>query len=130
MQDNQVHQRVREALGRVETERNVRVLYACESGSRAWGFASRDSDYDVRFLYVHPRDWYLAVEERRDVIEPPITEDLDVNGWERRVRDAGVYARGSVRHPDHATIALHEWHRVWMNTENKTRQTANVAFLD
>jgi len=50
--------------------------------------------------------------------------------WERRVRDAGVYARGSVRHPDHATITLHEWHRVWMNTENQTRQMANVAFLD
>lgn len=51
-------------------------------------------------------------------------------GWQRRVRDAGVYARGTVRHPDHATITLHEWHRIWMNTENKTRQMANVAFLD
>jgi len=51
-------------------------------------------------------------------------------GWQRRVRDAGVYARGTVRHRDHATITLHEWHRVWMNTENKTRQMANVAFLD
>ena len=50
----------------------MRVLYACESGSRAWGFASRDSDYDVRFLYVHARDWYLSVEDRRDVIEAPI----------------------------------------------------------
>jgi len=84
MQDNQVHQRVRDALARVEAERNVRVLYACESGSRAWGFASRDSDYDVRFLYVHPRDWYLSVDERRDVIELPIAEDLDVSGWELR----------------------------------------------
>lgn len=51
MQNYQVFQRVRDALARLETERNVRVLYACESGSRAWGFASRDSDYDVRFLY-------------------------------------------------------------------------------
>ena len=51
-------------------------------------------------------------------------------GWERRVRDARVLARGTVRHPDHATITLHEWHQVWMNTENKTRQMANVAFLD
>lgn len=84
MPNNQVHQRVRGALARVEAERNVRVLYACESGSRAWGFASRDSDYDVRFLYVHPRDWYLSVEERRDVIELPIAEDLDVSGWELR----------------------------------------------
>src|ERR1700742_3925942 len=84
MNDNDVFQRVRDALAKVETERNVRVLYACESGSRAWGFASRDSDYDVRFLYVHQRDWYLSVEARRDVIELPIAEDLDVSGWELR----------------------------------------------
>jgi predicted nucleotidyltransferase len=61
-----------------------RVLFACESGSRAWGFASRDSDYDVRFVYVHRREWYLSVEDRRDVIEVPISEDLDVSGWELR----------------------------------------------
>jgi hypothetical protein len=51
-------------------------------------------------------------------------------GWQRRVRNAGVFARGTVRHRDHATITLHEWHQVWMNTENTTRQMANVAFLD
>jgi predicted nucleotidyltransferase len=77
-------ERVRKALAQVEAERNVRVLFACESGSRAWGFASRDSDYDARFLYVHPRDWYLSVEDRRDVIERPISDDLDVSGWELR----------------------------------------------
>lgn len=84
MQNNQVFQRVRDALARLETERNVRVLYACESGSRAWGFASRDSDYDVRFLYVHQSDWYLSVEDRRDVIEEPLNNELDVSGWELR----------------------------------------------
>jgi predicted nucleotidyltransferase len=82
--ENEVNQRVRDALARVETEQNVRVLYACESGSRAWGFASRDSDYDVRFLYVHPRDWYLSVDDRRDVVERPLTDELDVSGWELR----------------------------------------------
>jgi len=51
-------------------------------------------------------------------------------GWQRRFRNADVYARGTVRHRDHATITLQEWHRVWMNTENTTRQMANVAFLD
>jgi predicted nucleotidyltransferase len=81
---NQVHQRVLAALGKLEVERQVRVLYACESGSRAWGFASRDSDYDVRFIYVQRRDWYLSVEDRRDVIEQPIADDLDVSGWELR----------------------------------------------
>jgi predicted nucleotidyltransferase len=84
MNGNEVFQRVRDALAQVEAERNVRVLFACESGSRAWGFASRDSDYDVRFLYVHRRDWYLSVEDRRDVIERPIADDLDVSGWELR----------------------------------------------
>jgi predicted nucleotidyltransferase len=81
---NEVLERVRAALAQLEVERNVRVLFACESGSRAWGFASRDSDYDVRFLYVQARDWYLSVEERRDVIEQPIADDLDVSGWELR----------------------------------------------
>ena len=81
---NEVFQRVRHALARLEAEQNVRVLFACESGSRAWGFASRDSDYDVRFLYVHAHDWYLSVEDRRDVIEQPIADDLDVSGWELR----------------------------------------------
>jgi uncharacterized protein len=84
MQKNDVFQRVRNALVEVEAERNVRVLFACESGSRAWGFASQDSDYDVRFLYVHRRDWYLSIEDRRDVIERPIADDLDVSGWELR----------------------------------------------
>jgi hypothetical protein len=51
-------------------------------------------------------------------------------GWQVRFRNADVYARGTVRHRDHAMITLHEWHRVWMNTENTTRQMANVAFLD
>ena len=84
MNGNEVFQRVRAALARLELERKVRVLYACESGSRAWGFASRDSDYDVRFLYVHVRDWYLSVEDRRDVIELPLADDLDISGWELR----------------------------------------------
>src|SRR3954462_7246474 len=84
MQNNEVTVRVRDALARVESEQNVRVLYACESGSRAWGFASRDSDYDVRFLYVHPRDWYLSVEDGRDVVERPLSDDLDLSGWELR----------------------------------------------
>lgn len=73
-----------EELRRVERARGVRILYACESGSRAWGFASRDSDYDVRFIYANVPDWYLAIDERRDVIEEPISDDLDVSGWDLR----------------------------------------------
>jgi len=79
------------ALSRIETDHGVRILFACESGSRGWGFSSPDSDYDARFIYVHPRDWYLTVNERtgpgqpqRDVIELPIDDDLDVSGWDLR----------------------------------------------
>jgi hypothetical protein len=73
-------------LTAIEQNHAVRILYACESGSRAWGFASPDSDYDVRFIYVHPRDWYLGIdlEYRRDVIECPIEGVLDINGWDLR----------------------------------------------
>lgn len=73
-----------ERLHAIERSHNVRVLYAIESGSRAWGFASPNSDWDVRFLYVHPEDWYLTVHEQRDVIEIPIDGDLDISGWEVR----------------------------------------------
>lgn len=73
-------------LRAAETEHNVTILYACESGSRAWGFASPDSDYDVRFIYTRPADWYLAfdVERQRDVIEYPIVDEIDCNGWDVR----------------------------------------------
>ena len=76
--------KVQRQLNDVERRYGVRVLYACESGSRGWGFASPDSDYDVRFLYVHPLEWYLRVEPPRDVIELPIDDELDVCGWEWR----------------------------------------------
>ena len=75
---------VLDALARIEREHDVRVLFACESGSRGWGFASPDSDYDVRFIYVHRLSWYLTVEPGRDVIELPIDSELDVGGWELR----------------------------------------------
>lgn len=77
-----MHQRIQETLSRIEAEQGVQILYACESGSRGWGFDSADSDWDVRFIYCHSRDWYLSVEEGRDVIELPIDDLLDVNGWD------------------------------------------------
>ena len=71
-----------ENLQEIETQENVVAFYACESGSRAWGFPSVDSDYDVRFLYVHPTDWYLSIVENREVIERPLKDQLDINGWD------------------------------------------------
>ena len=73
-----------DCLRRLEADHDVKVLFACESGSRGWGFASPDSDYDVRFIYVNRLSWYLTVEAGRDVIEQPISGDLDVNGWDLR----------------------------------------------
>lgn len=73
-------------LLQIEKEQNVYIFYACESGSRAWGFPSANSDYDVRFLYIRRKDWYLSidVDVKRDVIECPITDDLDISGWDLR----------------------------------------------
>lgn len=79
---SEVLEEIGRRLSGIEREEGVRILFACESGSRAWGFASSDSDFDVRFIYAHPRDWYLTVERRRDVIERPISDDLDLSGWD------------------------------------------------
>ena len=75
---------IMDALRDIEAKNDVSVLFACESGSRGWGFASPDSDYDVRFIYVNRLPWYLTVQPRRDVIEVPISGDLDINGWDLR----------------------------------------------
>jgi uncharacterized protein len=77
-----VRRRIDEALAELERRHGVRILLAVESGSRAWGFPSPDSDYDVRFIYVRPTDWYLALFPGRDVIEEPLDGDLDIVGWD------------------------------------------------
>ncbi len=69
-------------LEAIEKNYAVKILFAIESGSRAWGFPSPDSDYDVRFVYVNQIDWYLSIFPGRDVIEQPIEEELDINGWD------------------------------------------------
>ena len=79
-----MREQVLASLKDIEARHDVRVLFACESGSRGWGFASPDSDYDVRFIYVHRLPWYLTVHPQRDVIELPISGELDVNGWDLR----------------------------------------------
>jgi predicted nucleotidyltransferase len=76
--------RIAAALAALEAEHGIRILYACESGSRAWGFPSPDSDYDVRFLYVHQLDWYLGLDEGPDTLNFPVDDELDLAGWELR----------------------------------------------
>ena len=73
---------VPEKLAQIESEYGVRVLYAAESGSRAWGTNSEQSDFDVRFIYIRPREDYLRLEQTRDVLEFPIADRWDMCGWD------------------------------------------------
>lgn len=69
-------------LKKIEQTENIQILYAVESGSRAWGFPSKDSDYDVRFIYTRPKNWYLQLQKTKDTLEYPISEQLDICGWD------------------------------------------------
>ncbi len=86
MIDQDVREDILLRIKKAEEEHNIKVLYAIESGSRAWGFASPNSDYDVRFIYVHPKDYYLSIdlENKRDVVEYEIIDEIDINGWDIR----------------------------------------------
>ena len=93
---------INEKLDEIERKEGVRILHAVESGSRAWGFASPDSDYDVRFVYVRPKEDYLRLDEPRDVIEWQLDEVLDINGWDLR-KALRQFAKGNA--------TLFEWSR-------------------
>lgn len=66
----------------IEKQEGIKILFACESGSRAWGFPSSDSDFDVRFIYCRPVDHYLSIEEKADFINYPENQNLDIEGWD------------------------------------------------
>ncbi|NJL89222.1 MAG: nucleotidyltransferase domain-containing protein [Coleofasciculaceae cyanobacterium SM2_1_6] len=89
-------------LYKVEVEHKLSVIYGLESGSRAWGFESQNSDYDVRFFYIRPANWYLSIEKRNDVLELGTSNDLDLSGWD--IRKSLLFLRQS--HP-----VLLEWLR-------------------
>ncbi len=91
---------IQNELTKIEEAQDIEILYACESGSRAWGFPSPDSDYDVRFIYRHPREKYLSIHPPEDNINLFITKDLDFNGWE--VRKA-LHLFGK------SNVSLYEW---------------------
>ncbi len=82
--ENSITQEIKNRLNHVEKEHNVKILFAIESGSRAWGFESPNSDYDVRFVYVHQPEYYLTINDvaKREVIEYPIVDEIDINGWD------------------------------------------------
>lgn len=76
-------EKIKEQLKAIEAKHSITILFACETGSRAWGFSSPDSDYDVRFIYTHKPDWYISIEDHKDTIEY-LEGDLDLVGWDIR----------------------------------------------
>ena len=113
-------------LDSIEKQYGVKVILASESGSRAWGFPSNDSDYDVRFIYVNKKDWYLTISERRDVIELPIDSALDINGWD---------LRKSLQLMRKSNSPLLEWlsspiqYRVWQKVFEKLVELSKISFM-
>lgn len=91
---------IRRKLKEIEEREKIRVLHAVESGSRAWGFASPDSDYDVRFVYVRERDFYLQLRETKDFLDWELNEVLDINGWD---------IRKTLQHFHKSNATLFEW---------------------
>lgn len=117
---------INEKLDEIEAKDNVRILHAIESGSRAWGFASPDSDYDVRFIYVRRREDYLRLDEPRDVIEWQLDDVLDINGWDLK-KALKQFARGNA--------TLFEWSGspiVYRTTDewNRIREVSKQYFSE
>ena len=84
----------------IEEKEHVRVLHVVESGSRAWGFASPDSDYDVRFIYVRDKKFYLSLKDNKDFIDWELNEVLDINGWD---------LKKALQHFHKSNATLFEW---------------------
>jgi uncharacterized protein len=78
-------EKILQYLKEIEKEKDIEILLACETGSRAWGFPSPNSDYDIRFIYRHPKDWYLSLNEKKDTIERMLeNNNIDLSGWDLR----------------------------------------------
>ncbi|WP_192349774.1 nucleotidyltransferase domain-containing protein [Algoriphagus sp. Y33] len=77
-----MYELIKNQLSELENTHSIKILFACESGSRAWGFPSPNSDYDVRFIYTQDLDWHLSLLDKKDTIDLPINDDLDIGGWE------------------------------------------------
>ncbi len=102
----------------LESQKNVKILYAAESGSRAWGFPSSDSDFDVRFIFVKPMDGYLSIVESDGQIGYPLDEVLDISGWDmqktlRLVRKCNAspfeWLRSPIIYREEAGFREHMW---------------------
>ena len=116
MNGNEITQEIKAKLSQIEQKKNIRILYACESGSRAWGFASPDSDYDVRFIFVRPVEDYLRVKELPDFIDAELNDVYDINGWDLKKFFKQLYKSNPVlfewAHSPIVYRTTHEWESV------------------
>jgi predicted nucleotidyltransferase len=108
-------------LSETETLQEVKIPLAIESGSRGWGFASPDSDYDCRFIYVHRKDWYLTVLDKKDIIEYAADPVFDINGWD---------VKKVLQHIIKSNAVMFEWlssNGVYIKDEGITGLLQNLA---
>ena len=84
MISKEIHSLIQSELTKLEQQYDIKILYAVESGSRAWGFESTNSDYDVRYIYIHKPEWYLSIDDKKDSHEVILPNDIDLAGWELR----------------------------------------------
>lgn len=121
MKQDEIKQRIMEKLKETERLHDVKIILAVESGSRGWGFASADSDYDCRFIYVHRKDYYVSVLDRKDFIEYAADPVYDINGWD---------LQKAVRHIMKSNGVMHEWLYsgvVYVNREELREEMRGLA---
>lgn len=117
--------KIQEILDKISKEQDIKILFACESGSRAWGFPSSDSDYDVRFVYYSPLKSYLSIDEVQDTVTIPIADELDVVGWD---------IKKFLKHIRKSTGSVFEWlhspifYRSEINSLNELREISKEYF--
>lgn len=121
-----ITEEIRNKLKEIEAGENVRILHAVESGSRAWGFASPDSDYDVRFIYVRRKEDYLRLDEPKDTIDWQLDDVYDINGWDLK-KALKQFAKGNA--------TLYEWSGspvVYSTTDDwaKIREASKAYFSE
>ena len=130
MNENEITLSIKEKLSQIEQRENIRILYACESGSRAWGFASPDSDYDVRFIFVRPVKDYLRVKELPDFIDAELNEVYDINGWDLKKFFKQLYKSNPVifEWADSPIVyrTSEEWEKVKANMQDFVLQVAMI----
>jgi hypothetical protein len=110
-----------EKLAKIESKHGIKIIHAIESGSRGWGFAAKDADYDCRFIYVHPKDWYLTVQDKKDFIEAEQNEVFDIKGVD--IKRAMKY----ITKPD---CSIYEWlssNEIYICNENIVKQLKNLT---